>query len=370
MTPRTPASSHRIGAIILIGFLGFFSGGVGGLTAAAFLIPTTSTVIPAFLQRASPAPSAPSLASVMGATVDVFTVEASDAIPALVPFASRVGRGVAITDDGWIATVGEVIRSARAGRRVPIVVGRDRQVRTVDRMAFDPISDLVFLHVPELRATALPFHARERLRLGALLTIPTGENGMVTVALRSLSASIASTALHSSDAWATALAFAPLADVPLGSPVVDASGAVVGILQSSDRALPIDAVTSVLPTLLARGIVERNTIGMTYRDLAEFGRLDRDGEGIVIERARVGAPLFAPGSPLTGRLAAGDRILAVGDEQLTALRHIAELLQEYPVGATVPFDVLRRGQRSTIPVTLVVQRGETLLVAAPRARVP
>ena len=187
----------------------------------------------------------------------------------------------------------------------------------------------------------------------------------VPVTLRALAARADASAIRSSDRLGAAIALDTRIDVPVGTPVVDADGAMVGMTLGGELVLPVDAMTSALPSLFADGAVTRNVLGISFRDTSEFGYdPQRVAEGVVLSRDGR-TPAVAASSPLRNHLVEGDALLAIGDDPLTARRTLPELLQEYPLGATVPIRA-RHGDRDiALSITLGTRSGEALMVATP-----
>jgi|GEM_PF-4984322 len=364
---QPPRRNGRIGAIILIGIVGFLAGVAGGLVAMSLLLPMPSIFEGVTLRRSRAAVRTvnafPALAPIATSVVDLFTVDGKAETPALLPLDRRTGRGVALTSDGWVVTVRAAL-PAPAGMR-PLAVTADRTIRSVDRIAFDPISDLAFVHVLDLDASVLPFRQRNGMPIGTALFAPTADGGLASFALQAPAARHAAGATRSSEQWASTLIVAPGIDAPIGTPVIDGDGAMVGVVADAGRVIAVDAIASALPSLFADGAVKRNALGVTYRDASDFAfGAAAFKEGVTLARDGQ-TPAVRMTSPLRGVVAEGDVILAVGDDRLTVRRPLAELIQEYPLGAAVELRV-RTGERErTVPATLATVVGASLIVAVP-----
>jgi len=362
-----PARPGRVGLIVLVGIVGFLAGAAGGLAAISFILPFP-TVFDGIVLRGNRVASRatallPALAPIAASVVDLFMVDGQADPPALLPLAARTGRGVAITSDGWVVTVRSAFPVRAAAR--PVVVTSDRKIRGVDRIAFDPISDLAFIHVPTIAASVLPLRPRDGLPIGTALFVPTADGGLIPVALRTLAARSQAGIIRSSDRLVSAIALDTRIDVPTGTPVVDADGAMVGITLGGELVLPVDAITSALPPLFSGGVVTRNVLGVLFRDTSEFGYDPLHvGEGVALNHDGR-TPAVAPSSALHDRLVEGDTLLAIGDDPLTARRTLPELLQEYPLGATIPIRARHGDREIVLTVPLSTRSGETLIVAAP-----
>ncbi|MDO8599190.1 MAG: S1C family serine protease [bacterium] len=364
--------SGRVGTIILVGIVGFLAGVAGGLVAMSLVLPVPFVFENVVLRRSRAAArttsALPAIAPIATSVVDLFAVDGKSDLPALIPLERRTGRGVALTSDGWVVTVRAALPKQTGAR--PFVVTAARTIHAVDRIALDPISDLAFVHVPNLEASVLPLRPRDGLPIGTALFTPTTDGGLAVLTLQALTARLSVGDARSSEQWTSVLAVAPDADAPIGTPVVDGDGAMVGMIVGPGHAIAVDAITSALPSLFADGAVKRNALGVTYRDAADFAFGSTAlTEGVTLARAGR-TPALGPASPLKGKLVEGDVILAVGDDRLTGRRPLAELIQEYPLGATIEIRA-RHGERElVVPVTLATIAGEALLVAAPATRSP
>lgn len=352
---------HRIGVILLAASVGAMTGFIGGIAAEAILPSGAQPPVDGILRRIiTPRrdPALPSLTTLAEATVDLFVVPGRAPLPASLPIAQRTGRGVALTSDGWVVTVRAAVPSEvlhGGGTQWIAASGADRRLRSVDRIAVDPISDLIFVRVHDSDATVIPFRATRELDIGTELVVPSVDGGATRTSLRSASAP--SSDLRTSDVWTLALRLSSAVDAPPGTPVVDRNGALVGVLSDATSVIPADAITSATASLFARGVVERNILGLTYHDLADEVRNDRGPASGLMLAAGDWAPAIAPSSPLVRELRAGDVITAIGDDTLTVRRTLPELLQEYPLGAEVQIRVLRNGKTGNVSARLATARG-------------
>lgn len=379
IAPTTPArtassahgtSSRRIGVMAMVSVLGFFAGTIGGLVCVALLMRMVSPVVwmqsGTWMVRRTAPTVLPALAPLIASTVDVFVLDGAEELPALLPLDRRTGRGVALTTDGWIVTTRTALPMER--RAQPVVVTSDRRMIAADRIAYDPVSDLVFLHVTGARMSVLPLR-EDDLEAGVLVVMPSEDGGIVPATIRTPVAHLAPGLVHSSDRFATMLAINDGAQATPGTPLMDGAGVLVGVAVDATRAIPVAAITSALPSLFREGTVTRNTLGVRYRDTSEFGypATRERGEGVVLT-ADGALPAVEPKGPAQGILRPADVILAVQDDVLTNRRPFPELLQEYPMGSRVLLRVLRDADERIVPITLAVTRGTTLMVA--RAGVP
>ncbi|MDO8425608.1 MAG: S1C family serine protease [bacterium] len=366
---RSAARAGRSGWIAFTGIVALLAGIAGGLIGMTFLVPVPQSVgAPPVVGRTrgdNARIGFPAIAPLAAAVVELFDAQQAATL------GDRVGRGVTLTSDGWIVTVRGALPPAKRGS-VPAAAGRDRVLHAAVRAAFDPLSDLVFLRTPTLAASVIPLCTDCALAPGTPLFAPTEDGGLTALRLRARHVRRGAGILRSSDQWETLLAFDGSARLAPGTPIVNTDGALVGLVLADDVAIPVDAIASALPQLFRGGTVIRNGLGVTYRDRAELV-MRGDGSAAAPDGAEIAVPLrgtaFAAGSPLAGRVEIGTVVRAVGGDPLTARRFLAELLQEYPLGASVSLVMSRPrvgdgAATETIEVPLMQVTGETMTYAA------
>jgi putative serine protease PepD len=135
-----------------------------------------------------------------------------------------------------------------------------------------------------------------------------------------------------------------------GGPLLDGEGRVIGVNAQIATAgtaansgvgfaVPIDTVREVVPTLRENGSVERAYLGVTTRE-----RPQRDG-AVVVEAAD-GGPADDAG------IRGGDRIVAVGDQDVREPGELAAAVSARRPGETVEIRLVRDGEEQAIEVEL------------------
>jgi S1-C subfamily serine protease len=356
---RDPQStSDRIGWLLIGVIVGALAGFVGGIVGAA-LIPPVAVVDDALVRYVATVSTSSStvadVSSVVEATVDVFA-DGAGADPSTLALDQRSGRGVFLTSDGWLVTTTGVLGDDEADLS-PMIVTYDRTVHAVDRIARDPVTSLVFMHVSNVNSAVVPFREADTLRIGESVGSPSVDHGIASTALQSNVGRLAVSAPESSEVIRARVTLRDAIDVPLGSPLVDGGGSMVGLLVSPRFAYDMTAVLGALPSLFSDGTIARNALGIRYRDLSQFGRASSSSPSGVIVSGDARNPAIRTGSAADGVFDDGDVILAIDDVQLSELQSLPEQLQEYPLGATVPFRVRRGDQELLREVAVDVLRG-------------
>lgn len=140
-----------------------------------------------------------------------------------------------------------------------------------------------------------------------------------------------------------------------GGPLIDASGAVIGInsqiytrsggYQGLSFAIPINVAMNVERQLLAHGKVSRGRLGVTIqpvsRKLAQAFGLDRP-EGALVNSVQKGSPAQRAG------IEAGDIIIKFNGHNVSSSSDLPPMVSEVAPGTRVTLEVWRKGTRKTI----------------------
>ena len=183
------------------------------------------------------------------------------------------GSGVIVAGDGYVITNSHVARSASDDRRVRLASGEDLGARLIGD---DPASDLAVLRVEARDLPSLPLAHERRLRVGQLV-VAIGNPlrfersvslGVVSAIERSLPGP------RSPPGLLEGLVQTDAAINPgnSGGPLLDATGAVVGIntaiipyARGLGFAIPAHTASWILPVLMQRGRIDRPLLGIQAR---------------------------------------------------------------------------------------------------------
>jgi S1-C subfamily serine protease len=290
-----------------------------------------------------------------------------------------------ISEDGEIATNAHVVTDGQAEGTGEINAAREVYVQFVDRnqveaeiVGFDPFADVALLKVdPEgLDIDPIELGSLDGVEAGdpvAAIGSPFGERQSLSVGV----VSATERAIPSLTEFRIGGAIQTDASINPGNsggPLLDAEGKVIGINQQIDTtsggnqgvgfAVPIDLASRSIEQLREDGTVDYAFLGVgtraLYPQLAE--RLDIDADaGALVERVEAGSPAEEAGiqagdqqitfQGLPFRVG-GDVIVGVDGREVVGESELADIIAREDPGATVEFEIIRDGERTTVEVEL------------------
>lgn len=145
-----------------------------------------------------------------------------------------------------------------------------------------------------------------------------------------------------------------------GGPLLDSAGRLIGVIAVSYRldvpntalgfAIPVDAVSRIVPELIAKGRIPTAGIGIVSADDAAAGI-----DGVAIARVRPGSPAERAG--LRGANAdtgtQGDIITAANGVPIRTPFDLTNQLERVGIGGTIDLTVRRDGKTATMGVNIV-----------------
>ena len=264
------------------------------------------------------------------------------------------GSGVVIAPDGYILTNSHVVKEA-AAVTVQFTDGQTFEAATVGT---DEATDLAAIHVTASGLPYASFGDSKALRAGQLViaignpmgfdsTVSTGVVSALGRSLRSRDGRLIENIIQHT---------APLNPGNSGGPLVDSRGHVVGIntaiialAQGIGFSVPAATATWVLSQLMTLGKVRRGYLGiggasrpLPRRFVTRLG-LGSDS-AVAVVQVQEGGPAAAAG------LRTGDLIIAIGGKPVASVDDLHRFLNEWPVGAAVPLDVIRVTERLNLTI--------------------
>jgi S1-C subfamily serine protease len=352
--------SALIGIAVGAVLIGAIGGGVGALVGRT--VPLAST---------DPAHQIATVESAISREPGSVAVVAGRVVPAVVSLEVRTGdvgdtgSGVVFDPKGYILTNNHVVSLSASDKKAVLTVvfndGRGTRVpgTIVGR---DPQSDLAVVKVDAANVTVAQLGNSDKIAVGdpvIAIGSPLGLEGTVTTGIVSARNRPVRLSGEGTDTRAVIDALQTDAAVNPGNsggPLVDSTGAVIGIntairtLGESSAsgsiglgfAIPINDARSIAEEIIRTGKVVHPTLGVNARSAT-----DGTTDGAQVQNVQDGGPAAKAG------IVEGDVIIAVGARSVGNADELVVAVQEHRVGETVPVALLRDSRKTTLNVTLV-----------------
>jgi S1-C subfamily serine protease len=272
------------------------------------------------------------------------------------------GSGLIFDANGWILTNRHVVADAQS---LTVVTNEGREY-PAEVYGIDTLTDLAIIKIEASNLPVAEIGSSAGLEPGQIAIAignPLGyESSVTTGVVSGLGRRI--TATDATQTSAEDLNNLIQTDAAInpgnsGGPLVNSAGQVIGVntaVSTSEEgrgigfAIPIDVAKPIMEQALAGEELTRPWIGVSYRPVDPALAA---AENLPVEYgALVEDPIFR-GSPAEGAgLRAGDVIVAVNGEQITANMDLSTLILPYSPGDTVTLRVLRENSTREIEVTL------------------
>ena len=281
-----------------------------------------------------------------------------------------LGSGFIISADGYVVTNNHLIRGAGGTGVVDTVtvITSDRKEHPARIIGRDETSDLALLKIEGRNLPFVRWGDSTRARVGDWIVAignPYGLGGSVSAGIIS--------ALHRGitgvgpyDRYIQTDAAINMGNS--GGPMFDLNGNVIGINSALisptgtnvgiGLAIPTEAARPVIDALMRGQVPQRGYLGVSLQSLDEtlapaYGLPKDSGE--IVRTVVAGGPADKAG------LKQGDVILRVGGQAVTPEQTVSYLIANAPVGSRVPLDIIRRGNRTTVTVTVAQRPTEDVL---------
>ncbi|GAY13224.1 S1C family serine protease [Pseudonocardia sp. N23] len=292
---------------------------------------------------------------------------AARVLPAVVSIEIKVGdqggtgSGVVIDAAGYVLTNNHVVSPAAAGNGATIEAvfsnGQRVPARIVGR---DPKTDLAVIKVGVANPTVAQIGSSSSLAVGdGVLAIgsPLGLAGTVTDGI--VSALNRPVRLDGGGSDTNAVIDAIQTDAAInpgnsGGPLVDSTGAVVGIntaIRSLGQgeggsiglgfAIPIDDARRIAEALIRDGSVKHADLGVNAKSVT-----DGTTDGAQVQNVVAGGAAAAAG------IVEGDVILTVGERAIAGADELVVAVRELAPGQSVPIEIVRDGRPLTVTAVL------------------
>jgi serine protease Do len=331
--------------------------------------PAGSSVVPVTVDESSAVVNA--AAKVSPAVVRITAIgQSTDGFGGTIP-ETGVGSGVIYDADGWILTNRHVVlttdKSIASSLTVELKDGREF---TGTVYGIDTLTDLAIVKVDATGLPAAPIGKSADIQVGQLAIAIGSPLGTYTSTVTTgIISATGRTVQVEPKVRLTNLIQTDAAINPgnSGGPLLDATGAVIGINTAVERdstgigfAIPIDIARPIMSQALAGEELARPYVGIRYQQIDAKLKKEKSltvDQGALIGPAKdeTGAtlPAITPGSPAEAAgLKDGDIVLKIEDQLIDTEHPLDAILTSYRPGQVVKMAVLRATEQLTISVTL------------------
>lgn len=364
---KTGQKHAYVPTLVVSVVFGFAAGVVGMLVAFAYALPSQPLPGGATAVRgvvASPAEEPAPDADLVRSAALFFDKSAIDRIAGPAATASLVpsdafGSGFALTSDGWlIAHVASFPKGKRPLDSYAVIGGRSYRIL---QAVNDPFSGIVFLRIDASGLPVAAFGTAEDLLQGGsafAFDRSSGIRRLGVTAHDDLAVATAAELRWSSEKLQDVVHLSGESGLLPGAMVLSRKGEIVAVYAGADStgayAIPLEAFSGIIGGVLKDGVPTRPFLGVRYFDLSRALGTGAPGRGALLVASADGkTPAVARKSPAeTAGLLAGDVIVAVNGEEVSAKNALADMIAEYVPGDTVTLTVSRDGNDLRLPVTL------------------
>ncbi|ALE74920.1 serine protease [Pseudonocardia sp. EC080610-09] len=275
------------------------------------------------------------------------------------------GSGIVIDPEGYVLTNDHVVAPAAGpGEGSVEAVFSDGSRLPATVVGADPMTDLAVVKVPVANPTVAAIGRSSELAVGdAVIAIgsPFGLAGTVTTGI--VSAVDRPVRLDPEGSAGDAVIDAVQTDAAInpgnsGGPLVDATGAVVGIntaIRSASAAegggqggsiglgfaIPIDDARAIAEELIRSGRVAHADLGVNARSVT-----DGSTDGAQVQNVVAGGPAAAAG------VVEGDVVVRVAGRPIAGADEFVVAVREHDPGEQIPIELVRQGRPLTVTATL------------------
>lgn len=282
----------------------------------------------------------------------------SEVAPAVVHVTAdgRSGSAVAFKSDGYLLTSADLVGDAT---EVVVSVGAERLPARV--LGTDTISGLSVVEVDDREFPAAPLALFNAPEVGEpAVTVPAGADP-ADLEMGTLTSTTGRIRVASDRSLHGVLELdVALPDDATGGALVDATGAVIGIVvdagsRTATHAVPVAWARKIADDIMVWGEGRHTWIGITGIDLGadERTRFGLDAGGIRVET------VIAEGPAATAGIRRGDLLTRLGDTPLASMSDLILELRRQPVGGSLTLGYQRDGAPETTTVTLGVRTDDT-----------
>ncbi|HCY86184.1 MAG TPA: peptidase [Desulfobacteraceae bacterium] len=262
-----------------------------------------------------------------------------------------LGSGFLIDKEGFIVTNNHVIKDADQIK----VILHDKKEYDAKIIGTDPMTDLALIKIEAKGLKPLKFGSSEKARVGSWVVAigsPFGLEQTVTAGIISAKGRIIGSGPYD-DFIQTDASINPGNS---GGPLLNLKGEVIGINtaivksgQGIGFAIPSDMATGIIEQLKESSHVSRGWLGVAIqnvsKEMAEYYKLE-PGQGVYVAKAYEDNPAYEAG------VRQGDIIISIDGKEINSSRDLTITIANLKVGQKIKVELIRDGDKMTIPVKL------------------
>jgi S1-C subfamily serine protease len=263
---------------------------------------------------------------------------------------TSVATGVVAEAGGIIVALRPVVEGARS----ITVVEPDGTRAAAAPVGSDPTTGITVLRIEDdLPAADFADHDPATGSMVVAMSMERRASGHAVPTTRLYAGTVLYAGIGQDDGFCATGVAAPMSTGDIGSPLVDGSGAVVGVLDAvigsgSRRTsvfLPAGLIRDVVAQIVSHGSVDHGTLGVELTDAPAMSGVD----GAQVES------VASYGAAADAGLRAGDVVIGVDGQEIRSVSELSTRIYGDPPGAEVRFTVRRDGY--TMYTTVVLDPG-------------
>jgi len=260
------------------------------------------------------------------------------------------GKGVIITNDGWILTNKNV---AATNVEDYWIFGADHKLYKTEKVISDYRTNVVFLKINAQNLPVAEFVLKNDLTAGQNVFVFSGEQVLTNNVSQINYSQIATTKdfIHSSEEFYKFIMLSdPVGEEFVGSPVINLEGKTIGFVENKQGVvIPVDHVLPLMRVLAEQEKWTWPYLGIKFYDLSEVlnPEYEQRSGAMILSTAGI-----AKTSPAFELFLAEDIIKKVEQEEINEHKNLSELISQYQVGDNVRFTIIRAGEQKEVEVIL------------------
>ncbi len=273
------------------------------------------------------------------------------------------GSGFFFRDDGYILTNNHVVKDAKE-LTVRTASGYEYSARLVGQ---DSATDLAVLKVePQEKVTAIAFGDSEKLKVGdwaIAIGNPFPQQGLDRTVTVGVISAKGRTNLRFGEGTPVYQNYiqtdAAINPGNSGGPLLNLRGEAIGVNAAISSptgssvgigfAIPINLARSVVPDLIATGIVRRGWLGGNFSNITER---DAQQQGLAAVKGVRVDTIYGNSPAEKSGIHPGDIIVAFNNEEVQSASQFSVLVSTVHEGQSIPIDIIRNGHKTTVYATI------------------